>query len=931
MHVKVVDQQTNEEVLIYNSGMKLNATVDIDNEREGEDKYYIELNSTEFKSFKPYKYYKVQLRSCAALSSNNDSIGQLYRSTAIYSEWSTVCLIKGIETPQLNIRYFTNDPNLDVTQTGVLFKTNSISVRGGMLFEDEVDTNLHLPEDIKTYSVQFFDNEGNLLDDSGDLYPPVTNLRAITYDPKCIFEDSSISYVMKITVLTTSYFTFSEKFRFCVSDSPNISPFDGIITKDNDNGVVNITLTKITQNNEESIVYIRRTDSNSNFKIWQDIYSIDVPSADISQAGWELNWKDCTIESGVWYQYAVQSISLSSHGIRSQNKILPVKDKEEIDKSVLGYEEYAITSKDKIMLIFDNSFLVGKDGQQLQISYDNVVDSLKYSQYISKTDTIGSKYPFIRQNSATCYRTFNLSGLITVLSDTDNLFITKDDLFVNKQILNLYHNYNEENGVTQYNDYITEREFREAVMNFLITDDVKLFRSTTEGNILIKLMDVSFSPKQELGRYLYSFSATAVECGECSIDNYAKYKIQRQSDTSYNLISKIIAPNYKITTLDLFINGQIMNELSIPAGDDLKQKLIEQYELDDYNHQTTGYIINSETGEKEEVENIDEAVIKTEYELVDIQPYKMSIEFLDNPYPIDRETKEKVSSSDISGWRFNVVKDNGETEKYIISSSTGIYIYSSEDPLTFQSLIFPYATDDVATNINVVIDAKLVYEKKTYYRQNENGEWIEIEDEEESTPPITTGGIVTYTIHQVASLNSEDVSNVWTGKNLTDVIRNKINNGYLVGSDKVLTSLDVYAFQCSGFSKGAIIQVTYNDDKDSKFIIQKTGSIDINLDDDTSDTLTSCKKIEFLGQLISNNENLSGNFLLSSDNIKLVNSVWNWVTDNSSYPITFYSDLSFTTAVNKEDAEYGIINGCLDVEVATVEMYIRTGVQEGTI
>jgi hypothetical protein len=62
-------------------------------------------------------------------------------------------------------------------------------------------------------------------------------------------------------------------------------------------------------------------------------------------------------------------------------------------------------------------------------------------------------------------------------------------------------------------------------MEFLIKDDIKLYKTTTEGNILIKLMDVSFSPKTELGRYLYSFSATAVECEECNIDNYAKYGI----------------------------------------------------------------------------------------------------------------------------------------------------------------------------------------------------------------------------------------------------------------------------------------------------------------------------------------------------------------------------------------------------------------------
>jgi hypothetical protein len=43
-------------------------------------------------------------------------------------------------------------------------------------------------------------------------------------------------------------------------------------------------------------------------------------------------------------------------------------------------------------------------------------------------------------------------------------------------------------GITEYNDYIYEREFRKKVYDFLYKHNVKLFRSTTEGNILIKLI-----------------------------------------------------------------------------------------------------------------------------------------------------------------------------------------------------------------------------------------------------------------------------------------------------------------------------------------------------------------------------------------------------------------------------------------------------------
>jgi hypothetical protein len=39
-------------------------------------------------------------------------------------------------------------------------------------------------------------------------------------------------------------------------------------------------------------------------------------------------------------------------------------------------------------------------------------------------------------------------------------------------------------------------------MEFLYDGQVKLFRSPTEGNYLIRLTDVSFSPNEQLGRMI---------------------------------------------------------------------------------------------------------------------------------------------------------------------------------------------------------------------------------------------------------------------------------------------------------------------------------------------------------------------------------------------------------------------------------------------
>ena len=62
-------------------------------------------------------------------------------------------------------------------------------------------------------------------------------------------------------------------------------------------------------------------------------------------------------------------------------------------------------------------------------------------------------------------------------------------------------------------------------MDFLYANKVRLFRSATEGNILVKIMDINFTPNSTLGRRIYSFTATAYEVDAATIKNYDKYGI----------------------------------------------------------------------------------------------------------------------------------------------------------------------------------------------------------------------------------------------------------------------------------------------------------------------------------------------------------------------------------------------------------------------
>lgn len=64
-----------------------------------------------------------------------------------------------------------------------------------------------------------------------------------------------------------------------------------------------------------------------------------------------------------------------------------------------------------------------------------------------------------------------------------------------------------------------ERRFKLKLLNWLNDGKVKLFRSPAEGNYLVRIMNVSLTPEDRLGRMLHNFSCQAYEVEEMSYDN----------------------------------------------------------------------------------------------------------------------------------------------------------------------------------------------------------------------------------------------------------------------------------------------------------------------------------------------------------------------------------------------------------------------------
>lgn len=530
--ITVKNQNSNSSALnpnIYPNGIKI-CNVNIDTNVTTDDKYYVELDPSDLKNgFGLNQYYKIQIRFTNAAipspSAKNEG-SWLAANTAFFSEWSRVCLIRGISQPKISVYTFETASD-DASMT---FTTNVVDFVGSLSFEEEGEE-----ETLGSYRIRLYDEKNVMLSDSGDIYSSsYNNTNQINYTFKYNLIDGN-SYKIVLDVTTRNLYTESKEYVFTVIQS-GTDKLDATIAvnTDTERGCATIKLVGKTTNIFTGNITIRRTSSRTNFLIWEDVHTT------VINEGKPLNyeWSDFSIESGIWYKYCVQK------------------------RNSLGHRGIALKYPVPIMVMFEDMFLVG-DNTQLRIKYNPSVNSYKRTVADAKQDTIGSQYPFIKRSGHVNYRQFPIGGMITLFDDYLDTFSSREELMGGKDALELYEEYNSENRIGPFNDFIHEREFREKAMNFLYANKIRLFRTLSEGNILIRLMDINLTPETTLGRQIYSFTATAYEVDDCTIENIDKYGIQEIGDYS------------KLLSYDKSVLGQLTGSFKAGTSADIITKLLQ--------------------------------------------------------------------------------------------------------------------------------------------------------------------------------------------------------------------------------------------------------------------------------------------------------------------------------------------------------------------
>ncbi len=284
------------------------------------------------------------------------------------------------------------------------------------------------------------------------------------------------------------------------------------------------------------VFLIRRTSHESDFKLWENIYQFEISKDDPAFGHW-VDFYDYSLESGFFYKYSIIMIKGYSDNIEygTIQKSLKMKKNEES-------EEDAIICRE-----FEHSYLLGPNGVQLKLPYNLKIGSFNYNIKDTKQETLGSQYPFITRNGNSKYRSFSIDGRIATQMDENEIFIHKRDYLKGGSAL-----YGEDFKTNpKYHFRTIEREFRKKVIDFLQDDNVKLFKSPTEGNIIIKLTGVTFSADEALGRAIYDFSGSADEICDFNVTNCDYYGLitnqlneddkwhYNESDKSFGVINII--------------------------------------------------------------------------------------------------------------------------------------------------------------------------------------------------------------------------------------------------------------------------------------------------------------------------------------------------------------------------------------------------------
>ena len=396
-----------------------------------------------------------------------------------------------------------------------------------------VYSNNDIAERVYSYKFNLYDDNQQLCYTTGDQLHNSENdtIAKESYDSCDLLLElipDKIYYIQYIVTTINNLVVSSSRYRIAQRETLNPDINTNLIAEiNNEDGYIEISYDGETA--ASGSYMLMRGCSETNYEVWDKVHTFrlinNIPKNLIP-------FRDFTFEQGKSYKYCL--VQYNKYNLYS-NKIY-------------SNEVYAD---------FEHAFLF--DGKrQLKIKYNPKVASLKATVLEQKVDTIGGQYPFIFRNGSVYYKEFSISGLISMLSDESGLFLE-----AYKQIDNLRDEtptlmdleYKARTHPSAENFY-KERNFKTEVINWLTDGNTKLFRSPGEGNYIVRLINTSLQPNDQLGRMLHTFTTSAYEIADFNHNNLIKYNFLRIAEDEDIANSTLY---WKTIDLDNYAIGQQLN------------------------------------------------------------------------------------------------------------------------------------------------------------------------------------------------------------------------------------------------------------------------------------------------------------------------------------------------------------------------------------
>jgi hypothetical protein len=243
---------------------------------------------------------------------------------------------------------------------------------------------------------------------------------------------------------------------------------------------------------------ILRASAESDYKVWEEVYSFEIKDpVNIQDVG--IVYRDFLAIPGMSYKY----------GIKKYNNF-------EIFTKVK--ESNAVLAKYSHIYLYDGT-------RQLKFNFNPSISSIKQNILETKHNTLGRQYPIFMKNGILNFKEFQLTALNSYLSDENFQFIEgaelykyvdeKDVIGIDNEENSTYIAVKDKNGNniafkkeninidryilpyntnSSYSKYAVEKKYRDEVESFLINGKPKLYKSITEGGLIVRTSEVSFSP-----------------------------------------------------------------------------------------------------------------------------------------------------------------------------------------------------------------------------------------------------------------------------------------------------------------------------------------------------------------------------------------------------------------------------------------------------